>query len=105
MIGLILLYTIVFAYWKPYTLRIHNSANIFNQSVTLLYLVFQVLEKHHFFNDTLKIVSLYVTIALIVLALVLQVIRVYVFKKSLRTTFKVEMIDIKKKPGHLKLIK
>ena len=102
MIGLILLYTIVFAYWRPYTLRIHNSANIFNQSVVLLFLVFQVLEKHHFLNDALKIISLYATIALIVLALVLQAIRVYVFKKSLRKTFKVEKVDIMKKPEQLK---
>ena len=102
MIGLILLYTIVFAYWRPYTLRIHNSANIFNQSVVLLFLVFQVLEKNYFLNDSLKIVSLYATIALIVLALVLQAIRVYVFKKSLRKTFKVEKVDIMKKPEQLK---
>ena len=97
MIGLILLYTVIFACWKPYTLRIHNSANIFNQSVILLFLVFQLLEKNNLLNDTLKIICLYATITLIVVALLLQVIRVYVFKKSSRRLFKVEKVDINKK--------
>jgi hypothetical protein len=56
-------------------------------------------------SDTLKIISIYATITLIAGALVLQMMRVYVFKKSLRKAFKVEKEEIKKNPEQLKSIR
>ncbi len=87
MVGLTLLYWIVFYFWKPYALNIHNYANYFNQAVVLIFLAISVLGKHNLFNDTIKIVSLYGTISLIVISLVLQMARVYAYNKSLKQEF------------------
>ena len=96
-IGLTLIYTIVFFVWKPYSLNIHNYANYFNQAVVIVFLVFSVLGKHKLLNDSIKIFNLYSTISLIVVALVLQLIRVYVYQKSLKREFRVDKKDFKEK--------
>ncbi len=102
--GLTLLYSIVFYFWKPYELNIHNYANSFNQAVVLIFLTISVLAKHNLLTDTIKIVCLYVTITLIVISLVLQMAPVYVYKKSLKRGFHMEKKEQKKKPEDLKLI-
>jgi hypothetical protein len=95
--GLHLLYTILLFFWKPYALNIHNYVNFFNQAVVILFLVFSVLGKHKLLNDSIKILNLYATITLIVVALVLQLIRIYVYKKSLGRSFRVDKKDLKEK--------
>ncbi len=104
MAGLIFLYSVVFFYLKPYDLSIHNYANIYNQTVLMLFFGLEILGKKMALSDTMKIVSLYGTLGLIVIALAIQMARVYVFHKSEKKKFALEK-QTKPKPQELKVIK
>jgi hypothetical protein len=105
MAGLILLYTIVFACWRPYSLSIHNYANIYHQFVLIMFFALEILGKLNLLDDTLKGASLYTLVALISMALMIQMMRVYKFRNSLQRKFIVEKLQKKQKPAELKLIK
>jgi hypothetical protein len=88
--GVILVYTTIFILWKPYSLSIHNYANIYHQLVLMMFFTLEILGKLNLLDDTLKIASLYATAALILLALFVQTIRVYIFRNSLQRKYVVE---------------
>jgi hypothetical protein len=92
MAGLILAYTLVFLCWRPYSLSIHNYANIYHQLVLIMFFSMEILGKLDLLSDTLKVVSLYTTIALISVALAIQILRVYRFQNSLQRKFIVEKV-------------
>jgi hypothetical protein len=50
----------------------------------------EILGKLNLLDDTLKIASLYATAALILLALFVQIIRLYIFRNSLQRKYVVE---------------
>ena len=87
--GITMIYSLIFALWKPYALKIHIYANIFNQSIVMVFIAFEMLGKYDFLNDTFKIIISYVISFLILMAMILQMIRIYVHKKTLKS--KLEM--------------
>ena len=105
MAGVILLYSVVFFCWRPYALSIHNYANIYNQTVLMMFFGLEVLGKQKLLNETVSIASLYGTVSLIVVGLVIQMARVYVHNKSEKRKFNVEKEAKKKKPEALNVIK
>ena len=92
MAGLILLYTLVFVCWRPYSLSIHNYANIYHQFVLIMFFALEILGKLNLLDDTLKGASLYTLVALISMALMIQMMRVYKFRNSLQRKFIVEKV-------------
>ncbi len=85
-----IIYLLVFALWKPYALQIHIYANIFNQSIVMVFIAFEMLGKYNFLNDTFKIIISYAISFLILMAIILQMIRIYVLKKSLKSKLEIE---------------
>ena len=101
--GITIIYTLVFGLWKPYALRIHIAGNILNQSVVMMFIAFEILGKYNFLNDTFKIIISYVISCLILVAIILQMIRIYVIKKSLKIKFEIKKQIITEKKLDLKL--
>ena len=85
-----IIYLLVFVLWKPYALQIHIYANIFNQSIVMVFIAFEMLGKYNFLNDTFKIIISYAISFLILMAIILQMIRIYVLKKSLKSKLEME---------------
>lgn len=90
MAGVIFFYSIVLFCWRPYSLSIHNNANIYNQTVLMLFFGFSILGKIMPLGDDMKLTVLYGTLGLITIALLIQMARVYVFSKSEKQKFMIE---------------
>lgn len=80
-LGFAALYLIVIILWKPYKVSIHNRAIIFHQSTIIAFILFQLLSKYKAFPVILVNPLLYIILALIVFALVLQIVRLYIHRK------------------------
>jgi hypothetical protein len=101
--GITIIYTLVFALWKPYALKIHIAGNLLNQSIVMMFITFQILGKYDYLNDSSKIIISYVVSFLILVAIILQMIRIYVVKKSLKVKFEIKKQVITEKKLDLKL--
>lgn len=101
--GITMIYSLIFALWKPYALKIHIYANIFNQSIVMVFVAFEMLGKYDFLNDTFKIIISYVISFLILMAMILQMIRIYVLKKTLKSKLEMGKKASIKKDSDLKL--
>jgi hypothetical protein len=71
----------------------------------MMFFGLEVLGKQKLLDETASIASLYGTVSLIVVGLVIQMARVYVHNKSEKTKFNVEKEAKKKKPAALNVIK
>lgn len=80
-LGFATLYLIVIILWQPYTVGIHNKAIIQHQSTIVAFILFQLLSKYKVFPIVLVNPFLYIILALIVFALVLQIVRLYIHRK------------------------
>jgi hypothetical protein len=82
------IYMFVMMFWRPYLFKIHNFAIVFNQGIVVMFLVFQLLAKYGYLNETLIEANLYLTISLIAIALFVQAIRLYIQNSSPPQVFK-----------------
>ncbi len=81
-------YLMVLILWRPYVMKLQNLGIIFNQGNVVIFLVLQVLSKYKVLDATVKMVSLYLTIGLISVALVLQIVRVFAHANSQGQVYK-----------------
>ncbi len=94
--GLATIYIFVLMIWRPYIFKIHNFGIVFNQGIVVMFLAFQLLGKYGYLNDLLMELYLYLTLSLIVIALLVQAARLYIqnsspiqiFKKANLTDYK-----------------
>lgn len=84
------IYLIFFFLWKPYIMRIHFYTNIFNQLIVFVCLIFQILGKHNLLSENSKTLILYSVVVEILVALILQICRLYIHKKSIKRKYKLE---------------
>lgn len=85
-----LLYLVLICMWTPYQLKIHNIALILNQSTVVFFIALQLLSKYKILQVTVYNTLLYAVMSLIVIALILQLIRLYVHYKSDKNQFKLK---------------
>lgn len=85
-LGLTGSYLAVIVVWKPYKGRIHNNAIIGHQAVIIGFILFQMLSKYKLISGVISSVFLYIILSLILLALVLQLVRLYFHKKNIKLT-------------------
>lgn len=75
------IYLGVIWFWKPYKLRIHNNAIILHQSIIILFILLQLFSKYKILAANIAGYFLYVILAFILFALILQLIRLFVQRK------------------------
>jgi hypothetical protein len=80
-LGLTGSYLVVIVVWKPYKGRIHNNAIIGHQAVIIGFIFFQLMSKYKLISAVISSVFLYMVLSLIILALSVQLIRLYLHRK------------------------
>ena len=85
-----MIYLIILIIWQPYTLKIHNYSIIFNQSVATMFISIQLMNRSKLLPSGIYNILMFLMIALITGAIVLQLIRLYVHHKTIQDAVKVK---------------
>ena len=80
-LGLSGIYLVVIVVWRPYKVKIHNNAIIGHQAIIVLFVLFQLLSKYKLIPARIMSVFLYIILTAIFLALILQLVRLFIHKK------------------------
>lgn len=88
--GLSVVYLIVICMWTPYSISVHNVAIILNQSTVVYFTMFQVLTKYKLLNAMIYNAVLFILMAFISIALILQIIRLYIHNKTVKSSYKIK---------------
>lgn len=88
------LYLIIICYWAPYSIAVHNIAIILNQGTVVFFGMFQLLVKYKLLGPAIYNSCLYITMTFIFMALILQLIRLYIHNKTIKNSY-----NLNKKPS------
>lgn len=74
-------YFVVLYIWRPYKLKIHNNTIIGHQSVIILFILLQLFSKYKILYANVISYVLYAILTFILIALILQLVRLFVQRK------------------------